>query len=112
LEVANGQVAVQVLGMDFYKVVDGHEVLVKGSAMRVLEVVQSLESSVQSKGIEAEREPGNESLIHMDTNQVTANTSVETAKEEMPIKDELQESGVRRFSAPNFIFKPPASLLL
>ncbi|MBO9562705.1 MAG: hypothetical protein J7621_08030 [Niastella sp.] len=67
LEVANGQVAVQVLGMDFYKVVDGHEVLVKGSAIRVLEAVQSLESSVQSKGIEAETQGGNEEMLRNET---------------------------------------------
>jgi hypothetical protein len=101
LEVANGQVAVQVLGIDFYKVVDGHEVLVKGSAMRVLEVVKAIERSelsVGSEGIEAERGSRNESLIHTDTNQVTANTSGETAIEKMLIEDELQESGVKLLS--------------
>jgi hypothetical protein len=40
LEPGAGKVMVQVLGMQFYKLVDGKEVLVKGSAVRVLEAVR------------------------------------------------------------------------
>lgn len=52
VERVNGQVVVQVLGMEFYKLADEYPVLVKGSALQVLEVVkivESRESGVQSR---------------------------------------------------------------
>ncbi len=52
VERVNGQVAVQVLGMEFYRLADEYPVLVKGSALQVLEVVKT--------GIEATRQQGNE----------------------------------------------------
>jgi hypothetical protein len=70
LEVTDGQVVVQVLGMDFYKVVDGYEEMLKGSAMRVLEVgkaVQRSAFSIGSEGIEAERQEGNEVILRNET---------------------------------------------
>lgn len=40
VDVEAGEVLVQVLGMEFYKVVDRKEVLVKGGALRILEMVR------------------------------------------------------------------------
>lgn len=55
LEPGAGKVMVQVLGMQFYKLVDGKEVLVKGSAVQVLEAVR-----VEEKGNEAMRQQSTE----------------------------------------------------
>jgi hypothetical protein len=57
LEPGTGKVMVQVLGMQFYKLVDGKEVLVKGSAVRILEVVR-----VEELGNEALRQRGNKGM--------------------------------------------------
>jgi hypothetical protein len=40
VDVEAGEVLVQVLGIEFYKLVNGKEVLVKGSALRILEAVR------------------------------------------------------------------------
>lgn len=44
IERMNGQVVVQVLGIEFYELVDEYPVLVKGSALEVLEVVKTVQS--------------------------------------------------------------------
>ncbi|AXY77923.1 hypothetical protein D3H65_29755 [Paraflavitalea soli] len=51
-----GDVLVQVMGIQLYKLVDGEEVLVKGGAVKILEALR--------KGNEAEREEGNEASRH------------------------------------------------
>ncbi|NII29682.1 hypothetical protein HB364_31675 [Pseudoflavitalea sp. X16] len=69
LEPGAGKVMVQVLGMEFYKVVEGKEVLVKGSALRILEAVrvegEAMGTSTQPHEAElhtcaSERQQGNE----------------------------------------------------
>ncbi|NII25917.1 hypothetical protein HB364_12550 [Pseudoflavitalea sp. X16] len=55
VDVEAGEVLVQALGIEFYKVVDEKEVLVKGGALRIVEVVR-----VAEKGNEALRQQGNE----------------------------------------------------
>jgi hypothetical protein len=106
LEPGEGQVMVQVLGMEFYKLEDGKEVLIKGSAVRVLEAVR-----VEEKGNETPRHKGNkgevetriESEVHElecklvpeDTNQGEVETQAEDELPGMKIEEELQELGVR-----------------
>jgi hypothetical protein len=86
VKVKPGEVLIQVLGVEFYKLVDGREVLVKGSALQVVEAVQRCESSVQSQG---------DALVREDTNQgdnvqpVKINQGVERRKASEVIKKGL-----------------------
>lgn len=70
----SGQVVVQVLGMEFYKLAGEYPVLVKGSALQVLEVVRlnhdlkDLKDLEESEGIGAGRQSDIEVLVREDAN--------------------------------------------
>jgi hypothetical protein len=92
VKVKPGDVLVQVLGIEFYKLVRGNEVLVKGTVLQVVEAlkkVQSHEFRVESQGIEAERQQGNERETGVESLESSVQSQV---LEGIQIEDEVHES--------------------
>ena len=105
LEPGEGKVMVQVLGMEFYKLVNGKEVLIKGSAVRILEAVRvegettgtstlTHEAGLHTCASEWLVEEGNEAL-RQQGNEGGEQTRGEDELYVTGIEEELQELGVR-----------------
>ena len=101
LEPGEGKVMVQVLGMEFYKLVNGKEVLIKGSAVRILEAVrvegettgtstQLHKAGLHTRASERLVEEGNETS-RQQGNEGGEKTQNENGLLRTEIEDELQK---------------------
>ncbi|NII27492.1 hypothetical protein HB364_20555 [Pseudoflavitalea sp. X16] len=99
LEPGEGKVMVQALGMQFYKLVEGKEVLVKGSAVRILEVVR-IETQIKSELHELEcgsvREDTNQGkrTLEEEGNEALRQQGNEETRQEIQYEDGLGGTGI------------------
>lgn len=106
VERANGQVAVQVLGMEFYRLADEYPVLVKGSALQVLEVVKTVESrefGVQSSESGAGSEELGETRMEGESGVLSRESGVGSEEPEV----QCHETGLRTLNVEKLLEGEP-----